>query len=248
MTPDELAFYQAMSADPDDDLLRLSFADWLDEHDRRDRAEFIRLQVERFRRGASVPPSSRERHLFAMNADEWLQEVPTGFRGEAEFARGFVRKVRGEAAALLTNPPQVVIAPVEEMTILVGPLQPAMEFVQPPPLTLPLRSLAIECQPFVGPALAVYLAMFGPYPRLERLRIQDFMFGDEGVGLIRPDPTFPRLTALDLSHCGIGDAGADTLVDSDWPNRLTELRLTGNHLSAAAVARLRDKFDWALVL
>ena len=89
--------------------------------------------------------------------------------------------------------------------------------------------------------------MFGPFPRLERLRIQDFMFGDEGVRMISPQPSFPALTALDLSHCGITDTGADILATSEWARRLTELRLTGNHISSSAYSRLRTRFDWALV-
>jgi uncharacterized protein (TIGR02996 family) len=40
---------KAVAADPDDDLPRLVFADWLDEHDEPERAEFIRVQVERAR-------------------------------------------------------------------------------------------------------------------------------------------------------------------------------------------------------
>lgn len=47
MTPssDELAFLAAIAADPDEDTHRLVYADWLDEQDRHDRAELIRVQV-----------------------------------------------------------------------------------------------------------------------------------------------------------------------------------------------------------
>ena len=43
---DEEALLQAIYADPDNDLPRLVYADWLDEHDRGERAEFIRIQIE----------------------------------------------------------------------------------------------------------------------------------------------------------------------------------------------------------
>jgi uncharacterized protein (TIGR02996 family) len=248
MTPDELAFYQAISAEPDDDLRRLSFADWLDEHDRSERAEFIRLQIDRFRRTPDAPPSAREQELLVAHADDWLAEVPSGFRAGAEFVRGFVTRVRCDATALLTRPTPVVIAPVEDLTVTVTALDYSMAEVHPPQLTLPLRALAVDCQPFIGHAVVLYLQRFGPqYPRLERLRIQDIGFSDFGARMLTP-AIFPRLTALDLSHCGITDAGADALANSDWPTRLTELRLTGNHISAAAVARLRRRFDWALVV
>ncbi len=43
--PDREAFVSAIAANPADDLPRLVFADWLDEHGDPDRAEFIRTQI-----------------------------------------------------------------------------------------------------------------------------------------------------------------------------------------------------------
>ena len=45
MTPEERSFLDAILADPADDTVRLVYADWLEEHGRPERAEFIRLQV-----------------------------------------------------------------------------------------------------------------------------------------------------------------------------------------------------------
>ena len=41
---DELSFLDAIRAQPEDDAVRLIFADWLEEHGQQARAEFIRLQ------------------------------------------------------------------------------------------------------------------------------------------------------------------------------------------------------------
>ena len=44
---DEMTFYAAIAANPEDDMPRLLFADWLDERGNEEsstRAEFIRLQ------------------------------------------------------------------------------------------------------------------------------------------------------------------------------------------------------------
>lgn len=41
---DEAGFLAAIAADPDDNTARLVFADWLEEHDQPERAEFIRVQ------------------------------------------------------------------------------------------------------------------------------------------------------------------------------------------------------------
>jgi uncharacterized protein (TIGR02996 family) len=47
MTPsDELALLRTICEQPDCDVPRLVYADWLDEHGQHDRAEFIRLQIE----------------------------------------------------------------------------------------------------------------------------------------------------------------------------------------------------------
>lgn len=47
MSDDELALLRGAAANPDDDLPRLVYADWLDDHDRHDQAAFVRLQVRR---------------------------------------------------------------------------------------------------------------------------------------------------------------------------------------------------------
>src|SRR4051812_44592846 len=43
---EETAFLRAIVDNPDDDVARLVFADWLDEHGLADKAEFVRLEVE----------------------------------------------------------------------------------------------------------------------------------------------------------------------------------------------------------
>lgn len=47
---EEAAFLHAIRKDPADDTARLVYADWLTEHGREDRAEFIRVQVDLARR------------------------------------------------------------------------------------------------------------------------------------------------------------------------------------------------------
>ena len=42
----ECSFLEAILAAPDDDAIRLVYADWLDDHGQPEYAEFIRVQVE----------------------------------------------------------------------------------------------------------------------------------------------------------------------------------------------------------
>ncbi|MBN9121727.1 MAG: TIGR02996 domain-containing protein, partial [Planctomycetes bacterium] len=93
---DRAAFLRAIAADPADDTVRLAFADWLDEHDEPDRAEFIRLQINRARSGQEpknpdLPP--REQALLSEHKTKWFGPLANFERHEGfEYAarRGFV--------------------------------------------------------------------------------------------------------------------------------------------------------------
>jgi uncharacterized protein (TIGR02996 family) len=80
------SFIAAIAAAPDDDLPRLVFADWLDEHGDPARAEFIRLQVAAAREAEQFPPVideqklARIRELFLANYRDWLKPVYEAFR------------------------------------------------------------------------------------------------------------------------------------------------------------------------
>src|SRR5438046_2537388 len=97
MTADPLL--QAVLAEPQDDALRLVYADWLEEHGDPDRAELIRLQCEL----ARLEPSDRrgqrlrrrERALLREHGKEWAG--PLGRLKCSPYLgwrRGFVDSVR----------------------------------------------------------------------------------------------------------------------------------------------------------
>jgi uncharacterized protein (TIGR02996 family) len=105
MIEDE-GLYRAILDDPDGDMPRLVYADWLEEQGDSDRAEFIRVQCEL----AGFPPilpdkaalrararlCDRSRRLEAQHRAEWLGPFgPLIEAGEigAEFRRGFVGHV-----------------------------------------------------------------------------------------------------------------------------------------------------------
>src|SRR5262245_1811153 len=89
------AFLRAICEDPNDDALRLVYADWLDEHDQPARAEFIRLQVERSRLpeddSRQEALQQRQSQLLFAFRDVWLGQLPR-LRGIVwhRFWRGFV--------------------------------------------------------------------------------------------------------------------------------------------------------------
>jgi uncharacterized protein (TIGR02996 family) len=100
----EAALLAAVVASPDDDLPRLVFADWCDEHGQPERAEFIRLQIENHRSGSrdgTSPAAHRIAELFHKHQAEWMADLPKVFRENARswrFRRGFLEDLPITAA------------------------------------------------------------------------------------------------------------------------------------------------------
>src|SRR5437773_1472485 len=104
-TSESAALLAAVLAAPEDDAPRLIYADWLDEHGQPERAQFIRLQVERSR----LPKYDPRREVLTRLADrlfdrhgaDWVAELPRvdGITW-AEFDRGFPRAVVARTLSL----------------------------------------------------------------------------------------------------------------------------------------------------
>jgi uncharacterized protein (TIGR02996 family) len=115
MTHDE-AFLADIRANPDDDGVRLIYADWLEENGQPQRAEFIRVQVElepmrdqyEIRRAMQL----HERESQLLKDTTWLGEMPEGWNhwqtGMAlEFRRGFPDLLRGPTRSFLPFGPAI---------------------------------------------------------------------------------------------------------------------------------------------
>jgi uncharacterized protein (TIGR02996 family) len=106
---DEAAFLSAIRSNPDDDLPRLVYADWLDETGDPARAEFIRTQIEL----AKLPDHDpRYRGLEDREHEAgWFVER-TGVR-EWEWRRGFLRQVTADVSGIDVLSTQ----PVEQLNL-----------------------------------------------------------------------------------------------------------------------------------
>jgi type IV pilus assembly protein PilB len=90
MTNDD-SFLAAIIENPDDDTLRLVYADYLE--DRGDpRSEFIRLQIHRARLPRDDAGKAREQELLSQHGREWVKGLRPWLR-RGTFRRGFVEKV-----------------------------------------------------------------------------------------------------------------------------------------------------------
>jgi uncharacterized protein (TIGR02996 family) len=92
----EQALYRAVLDAPADDPPRLVYADWLDEHDQPERAEFIRVQIAQEGEPEYGPRwrelEKRARALLKRHRREW-GPAPDGLAWGPEFRRGFVESV-----------------------------------------------------------------------------------------------------------------------------------------------------------
>ncbi len=130
------AFLRAIRADPEADLPRLVYADWLDEHDDPARAEFVRVQCEL----AKLPDhddgyaalEDREHELLAEHEAKWLGDGPYP-PDEWTFRRGFVDEVRldpadppssewltRQAVTSVTIAPRAALPPADAVLDLAG--------------------------------------------------------------------------------------------------------------------------------
>src|SRR5687767_10763552 len=85
----------AILAHPDEDTPRLAYADWLDEVGNRDRAAFIRRQIDRANNPDAVPPPDEEidhDRLHRLACNYWLPPLPA-WATFPQFERGFVEHV-----------------------------------------------------------------------------------------------------------------------------------------------------------
>ncbi len=126
---DRAALLAAIIADPDDDLLRLTYADVIEEEGESDRAEFIRLQVEQARLGwGDGGATDRVVELPRLINEIWAdqEELDTWdwrFNGSIDwFSRGFIRQVTAKPEYWEHNADAILAAnPVQEVTLTTRP-------------------------------------------------------------------------------------------------------------------------------
>jgi uncharacterized protein (TIGR02996 family) len=253
MTQDD-AFHQAVMQDPDDDGVRLVYADWLEE--RGDpRGEFIRVECAL----APLPPGHRQRpalearrrQLLAEHRDAWLGTL-RGLAYAWDFGRGFVEEVTADAHHFLQHADIFfAAAPLRLVRLLhagavIGAVAECRHLRR-------VRALHLTDNGLGDGGLAALLA--SPHlGSLRTLRLGNNGIGDMGAALLAGAATLAGLTALNLSRNSIGDAGAAALVASRHLAALTRLDLSndgdalagGNQISRKQRQQLRERFGAAV--
>jgi uncharacterized protein (TIGR02996 family) len=215
-------FLEAIRDDPEDDLHRLAWADWLDDHGQSTRADFIRAQVCL----ARLPEADPRRDALEDEADDLLaQHEPGWAEGVAELGvlewqwrRGCIERVTVWADTLLTHGEELLnLAPVRSVRLL-------METGDAVRLAgLPLLAHVEELD--LGRD-SRDSALVSPLQR------------DQPLQLLLASRHLTRLRALRLRGHGVEGPLLQTLIETGALERLVELDLANNQPLGDRAGRL----------
>jgi uncharacterized protein (TIGR02996 family) len=251
MTPEE-AFLADIIESPDDDGLRLIYADWLEDHGARNRADFIRVQIELARLGEGDPRrgalKAKEQVLMGK---QWGGPLPLLLHEIAfrwTFHRGFVEELSLEGWKVPTHAEQLFrLAPIRHLTLF-NSRHDIERLAAVPQLTC-LTSLDLCGNSLSDEGTCAFAA--SPYlSRLRTLVLNSNGIGDAGVGALAACPYLPRLATLTLLYNRIGDAGALALARSAHLQEMRSLNVCHNPIGKEGRQALQARFgdglrvDW----
>jgi uncharacterized protein (TIGR02996 family) len=216
------ALLQAILDAPDDDVPRLVFADWLDDHGESERANFVRLQIELARTPEDDPKAEQLRQQARTWPrlrlhDAWLKDVPGWARHRAEFRRGLVEHVVCTANSFVKRGERLFEnAPVSSVTLTAFVEQVGL--VASVPHTGRLRALTLNAESYPD-RLALddvqQLAASPHVEKLETLNLAQNWLGGPQMERLTTSTRFPSLHTLELKQNYLGHAGIEQLLA--WP-------------------------------
>lgn len=261
-------FLQAIIEDPDDDDLRLVYADWLDERGQPKRAEFIRVQIEL----AKLPKGderrknleARERELILRHEKQWVQPIRAWAR-EWQFSRGLICGVAVKGSTLLKQAGNIFeFSPIRHLSILDAGKHG--RDIAGCPYLARLTSLRLRgfhtadmvhlpesrylqgitelnlTENGIGNAGLLALAESANLPRLSRLSLVCTQIGDDGVEGLSRSSHLSGLRWLNLDRNRVSDRGAIALAASPHLGELAWLCLGGYWIGEAGLNALRARF------
>jgi uncharacterized protein (TIGR02996 family) len=260
MTPDE-AFLHAVCERPDDDTPRLVYADWLDDHGRPERAEFIRVECELEHAEEHGPRwrelTARQLALIRAHKKEWVKPFK-GWTHSTHFRRGFVEVVLVNLQRFTARAAELFrLAPVREinftrLSTLEGRVPPpSMEALAAVPELRRARGLGFGHQFLGDVALRAFLEA-ADLRNVARLGLSSCSLAAPGVEALAATPGLAGLTTLGLSENHLGDERVAALLRAPaFRLEVLDLARTGitdagaRALAAApALGRLRDLSLW----
>jgi uncharacterized protein (TIGR02996 family) len=248
---DRAAFLRAIAANPDDDLPRLVYADWLDEHGEPERAEFIRLQCELARLPRDDPRwpelTARQDALWAAHSKAWCPPPARDFYF-GQFERGFIGTVVARNFPAFTNIPEPLLAVHPIDRLIIRRMRPQhLRALAAMPMLARVTDLYANDGTISNDAIQAFAR--SPYiDRLRELNLSRNRIGDVGAQSLAEAPGLANLRMLSLAGNVIGDAGGEALAAAPHWRTMGHLVLRNNHLSVAARSLLRARYGDAVKL
>jgi uncharacterized protein (TIGR02996 family) len=238
----ETDFLAAICAAPDDDDLRLVYADWLEEQGQSLQAEYIRVAVEYFRIKDEHDPRrkalfKREEELDLLHSHHWRPRLagylPANLQrwcwSDLQFMRGLPGWVTAEMSRFAQDAEALMrVFPIISAHLRIqGPQDVAL--LASVPAFGGCRGLTLHAPPELGTA-TVQAIVRSPYlGQLESLQLFNLAIGDEGlIALAEAGERFPRLEMLELTRTGVTGVGVAALARSPLMAHLKNLWLREN--------------------
>ena len=228
MTSTGDALLAAILERPHDDLPRLAYADWLDDHGDPPRAEFIRVQcalapLDEWDDGRE-PLAKRESALWRKGSKAWKAGLPAAYQRSAGFSRGFPapRLERMAAGTFLNLPADALDAAPLWDVILRPPAPTKLGLVVGRPAARRIGTLKLDGW-LTSAAAGRHLADATHLGHLARLTL--FGVADAAVAAAVAGPGLAGLTELELMSGAYGDAALVAVCESPLGGRLRRLAL-----------------------
>jgi uncharacterized protein (TIGR02996 family) len=232
---DEQGLFQAILDDPDDDNVRLVYADYLEEHGEPARADFIRVQIELGRDPRRDDLKAREQALLKEHEEEWV--APFGeWTGFPEFRRGFLWGLMLSATDFVERAEELFrIAPLRHATLAVD--SRTMPVLITSPWLARLTSLSFESCDLSSADIGTLAAC--PYlTDLMALDLYTNQTRSRGLRALAASPYLGRLRKLRLGWNGVGSAGLRALAKSPLLSHLTHVSFFYNRIDGRGAAAL----------
>jgi uncharacterized protein (TIGR02996 family) len=227
------ALYVAILANPADDLPRLVYADWLEEHGDAERAKFIRIQIELARPDPPAQLWDEFFHRLQIRRDEYALlyhhrkadwSIPR-LRGGQTFNRGFVDEVWAAAEDIVAHADLLLRFPLRGLRITA-----ATEYVAGlAGLPILARITHLDLSNNTG-IHNQFDRLFhnGGLRNLTSLTLRNGRVWGEDLAHWPMIPGFPNLTDLDLSGNPVGDNGLGILAERPGFVSLRSLSVRGD--------------------
>ncbi|MCA9067319.1 MAG: TIGR02996 domain-containing protein [Planctomycetaceae bacterium] len=223
---------QAIIDNPEDDIVRLIYADWLEECGESDRAELIRIQCEAEEIAKTNPFRARQlntraRKLLAQKEEIWLGRLYGSLRDRV-YRRGFLFQVRILASALLKNMDKFLeLGPIHHVTLEGAGASGYLAQIAKLHQLSRIRSWNLRAN-LLNYHQVESLVCSSCVENARRLDLGANPFGNPGAKAVANSKYLTNLETLGLDHTQVTDDGFLALAESENLPRLRFVNFNTN--------------------